>query len=133
MARSLRSQYLTFALGLGALLCALIGTLLLYDHRIDSRQINAATYSAVQQKLGGDLEHRAHELSEQAEPQLAAALGDLAAVVDVIHRTGGWMAPDDQAALRSASARLAAMPRKNASDAATGTPGAFSGKSEGSR
>ncbi|MFO1465082.1 MAG: EAL domain-containing protein [Steroidobacteraceae bacterium] len=89
MARSLRSQYLTFALGLGALLCALIGTLLLYDHRIDTREINTATYGAVKQKLGADLEHRAHELSEQAKPQLAAALG-----------------ADDQPSLRLIATRL---------------------------
>ncbi len=75
MARSLRSQYLTFALGIGALLCALIGALLLYDHRVDSREFNATTFGTVQQKLETDLKHRAQEISNQAAPQLAASLG----------------------------------------------------------
>ena len=75
MARSLRSQYLMFALGIGALLCALIGALLLYDHHVEARQLSAATMTAVEQKLDSDLQRRAHELSAQAAPQLAAALG----------------------------------------------------------
>ena len=75
MARSLGSQYLTFALGIGALLCALIGALLLYDHRVDSREFNATTFGTVQQKLETDLRHRAQEISNQAAPQLAASLG----------------------------------------------------------
>ncbi|MBS0611672.1 MAG: EAL domain-containing protein [Proteobacteria bacterium] len=75
MARSLRSQYLTFALGLGALTCALIGTVLVQQQRADSRLFSSTTYGAVQQRLNAELEHRAHELSRQAAPQLAAALG----------------------------------------------------------
>ena len=75
MARSLRSQYLTFALGIGALLCALLGALLFYDHRVDSKDLNSATFTAVQEKLDTDLRHRARELSAQAAPMLAAALG----------------------------------------------------------
>ena len=75
MARSLKSQYLTFALGTGALLCALVGFLLMNEHRADSRLIGSATYGVVQQRLSDDLARRATELSRQAAPQLAAALG----------------------------------------------------------
>ena len=74
MARSLRSQYLTFALGLGALICALVGSLLLHEHRADSKLIDATTYGAVQQRLNSDLMRRADELSRQVAPQLAVAL-----------------------------------------------------------
>jgi diguanylate cyclase (GGDEF)-like protein/PAS domain S-box-containing protein len=75
MARSLRSQYLMFALGIGALLCALIGALLVYDHHVDSKRLSNATVGAVEEKLDADLQRRAHELSAQAAPQLAAAIG----------------------------------------------------------
>jgi diguanylate cyclase (GGDEF)-like protein/PAS domain S-box-containing protein len=66
---------LTFALGIGALLCALIGALLFYDHHVDSKQLKNATVSAVEEKLDQDLQRRAHELSVQSAPQLAAAIG----------------------------------------------------------
>lgn len=39
---------------------------------------------------------------------LEATLDDLAALVRILRRTGGYMAPDDQVTLRAAQARLVA-------------------------
>jgi hypothetical protein len=43
--------------------------------------------------------------------ELAATLTDLAAVLAIVHRAGGYLAPEDQLALRAAKARLVAAGR----------------------
>lgn len=48
------------------------------------------------------------EARELADAELDASLDELRAVVIVLRRTGGYMAPGDQVALGAAKARLAA-------------------------
>ncbi|HLZ97477.1 MAG TPA: EAL domain-containing protein [Steroidobacteraceae bacterium] len=75
MARSLKTNYLLLALGVGTVLSLTLGGLSYYEHRVDTADINQLTHAAVEQKLEADLEARADSLSKITGALLAAALG----------------------------------------------------------
>jgi diguanylate cyclase (GGDEF)-like protein/PAS domain S-box-containing protein len=74
MPQSLKSQYLLFALGIGAGLSLLLGGVAYYEHRIDTADISQLTYTTVEQKLQNDLEVRANGMGEMTAALLAPAL-----------------------------------------------------------
>src|ERR1700704_966118 len=62
MARSLKTNYLLLALGVGTVLSLLLGGVSYYEHRVDTADINQLTHAAVEQKLEADLETRGESL-----------------------------------------------------------------------
>src|SRR5882757_4879818 len=88
MARSLKTNYLLLALGVGTVLLLLLGGLSYYEHRVDTADINQLTHTAVEQKLEADLEARADSLSKITGALLAPALnsGNKAAVSSIAER-----------------------------------------------
>jgi diguanylate cyclase (GGDEF)-like protein/PAS domain S-box-containing protein len=75
MARSLKTNYLLLALGVGTALSLLLIGVSYYEHRVDTADINQVTRAAVEQKLEADLEARADSLSKITGALLAPALG----------------------------------------------------------
>jgi hypothetical protein len=63
------------------------------------------------------------ERLEVAEAESAGALADLAAVVAILRRVGGYLDPADQLALGAARARLAMSGGRGPESRATGKPG----------
>src|ERR1700682_4292367 len=88
MARSLKTNYLLLALGVGTVLSLLVGGVSYYEHRVDTADINQLTHTAVEQKLEADLEARADSLSKITGALLAPALssGNKAAVSAIAER-----------------------------------------------
>ena len=88
MARSLKTNYLLLALGVGTVLSLLLGGVSYYEHRVDTADINQLTHAAVEQKLEADLEARADSLSKITGALLAPALssGNKAAVSTIAER-----------------------------------------------
>src|SRR5450631_4592960 len=88
MARSLKTNYLLLALGVGTILSLLVGGLSYYEHRVDTDDINQLTHTAIEQKLEADLEARADSLSKITGALLAPALssGNRAAVASIAER-----------------------------------------------
>jgi PAS domain S-box-containing protein len=88
MARSLKTNYLLLALGVGTVLSLLLGGVSYYEHRVDTADINQLTHTAVEQKLEADLEARADSLSKITGALLAPALssGNKAAVSTIAER-----------------------------------------------
>jgi diguanylate cyclase (GGDEF)-like protein/PAS domain S-box-containing protein len=88
MARSLKTNYLLLALGVGTVLSLLLGGVSYYEHRVDTADINQLTHAAVEQKLEADLEARAASLSKITGALLAPALssGNKAAVSTIAER-----------------------------------------------
>ncbi len=74
MTQSLKTKYLKLALGMGLGLAVLLGGFAYYEHRIDSADIAHLTYTAVEQKLEGDLEARARSVVNVTGALLATAL-----------------------------------------------------------
>jgi diguanylate cyclase (GGDEF)-like protein/PAS domain S-box-containing protein len=88
MARSLKTNYLLTALGVGTVLSLLLGGVSYYEHRVDTADINQLTHAAVEQKLEADLEARADSLSKITGALLAPALssGNKASVSTIAER-----------------------------------------------
>ncbi len=88
MAQSLKTNYLLLALGVGSLLAVLLGGLAYYEHRVDTNDANALTYSTVGRQLAADLDERAVSLSRLAGSLLASpvAAGNRAAVAAIANR-----------------------------------------------
>jgi diguanylate cyclase (GGDEF)-like protein/PAS domain S-box-containing protein len=88
MPQSLKTKYLLLALAVGGALTVLLGGLAYYEHRVDSKDIAALAYQAVEQKLDADLEARARTLEEAAAAGLAPALaaGNATAVAAIAGR-----------------------------------------------
>src|SRR6202158_748078 len=88
MARSLKTNYLLLALGVGTVLSLLLGGVSYYEHRVDTADINQLTHAAVEQKLEADLEARADSLSKITGALLAPALnsGNKAALSTIAER-----------------------------------------------
>ena len=74
MARSLKTNYLLFALSGGTALFLLLAGLSYYEHRVDTADINQLTHAAVEQKLEADLEARAASLSKITGALLAPVM-----------------------------------------------------------
>ena len=75
MAQSLKTKYLLTALGVGVGLSLLLGGFAYYEHRIETADVNELTYATVEQKLEGDLEARANNISNATDALLAPAIG----------------------------------------------------------
>src|SRR6266478_1887729 len=88
MARSLKTNYLLLALGVGTVLSLLLGGVSYYEHRVETADINQLTHAAVEEKLEADLEARADSLSRITGALLAPALssGNKAAVSTIAER-----------------------------------------------
>src|SRR5450631_4855942 len=88
MARSLKTNYLLLALGVGTILSLLVGGVSYYEHRVDTADINQLTHTAVEQKLEADLEARAASLSKITGALLGPALssGNTTAVASIAQR-----------------------------------------------
>jgi len=88
MAKSLKTNYLLLALGVGAGLSVLLGGFAYYEHRIDSADIARLTYAALEQKLEGDLEARASSVAKVTSSLLSTALAshDSAAIAPIAGR-----------------------------------------------
>jgi diguanylate cyclase (GGDEF)-like protein/PAS domain S-box-containing protein len=74
MAQSLKTNYLLLALGVGSLLTVLIGGFTYYEHRVDTKDANALTYSTVGRQLTADFDERAADLSKLTASLLAVPL-----------------------------------------------------------
>src|SRR5271154_4144437 len=85
MARSLKTNYLLIALGVGVVLALILGGLAYYEHRVNTVDANQLTYATVEQKLEGDLQARAGSLSKAAGASLAGPLkeGNNAAIAAI--------------------------------------------------
>src|SRR5271154_6046491 len=88
MARSLKTNYLLIALGVGVVLALILGGLAYYEHRVNTADANQLTYATVEEKLETDLEARARSLSNITSTSLAPALkaGNNAAVAAIAAR-----------------------------------------------
>jgi diguanylate cyclase (GGDEF)-like protein/PAS domain S-box-containing protein len=88
MAQSLKTNYLLLALVVGSALALLAGGLIYYEHRVDTADANALTYSTVGRQLAADLEERAASLSKLTGSLLAGpvAAGNRIAVAAIANR-----------------------------------------------
>jgi diguanylate cyclase (GGDEF)-like protein/PAS domain S-box-containing protein len=88
MAQSLKTNYLLLALCVGSALALLAGGLIYYEHRVDTADANALTYSTVGRQLAAGLEERAASLSKLTGSLLAGAVaaGNRAGVAAIANR-----------------------------------------------